>query len=92
MDGIVFLRGMRMLILLLLLGACAQVDRTMTLLEDRGAAASDRGLETAEWYICSASPIGAVLRRYFQSPVTAAAWAEICRPTVAVPVLPGSGV
>ena len=43
-----------------------------------GGQAYDEGLINAEWFICSAASVGAIMRRYGQSEKTAAAWRALC--------------
>lgn len=58
--------------LLLLLGACTAE------IKERGATISDKGLEDAEWYICKASPVGAVKRRFGRTVAEAETYRAFC--------------
>ena len=56
---------------------------------ETGRAAAAQGLENAEWYICRASPVGAVVDRYGASPERWANWSGIClNPSPAVSDVP----
>jgi len=43
-----------------------------------GARAYDEGLVNAEWFLCKAASVGAVLRRYGQSEHLMDAWRALC--------------
>jgi hypothetical protein len=43
-----------------------------------GAQAADEGLVNAEWYLCSAAPVGSIKRRYAVSKQKADAYKELC--------------
>jgi hypothetical protein len=45
---------------------------------EEGRAAAAAGLENAEWYICRASPVGAVVDRYGASETQWQAWSTLC--------------
>ena len=65
---------MRILIIasLSLLCSCAEFN---AIINTYGAGASERALESAEWTICTASPVGAVRARYASR---AKEWREFC--------------
>ena len=60
----------------LLLGAVLLSGCTAA--KDRGAAIADKGLEDAEWYICKASPVGAVKRRFGRTVEEAETYRAFC--------------
>ena len=68
---------------LVILAGCGQTSQGNVirgLAQDRGAEIFDEGLENAEWFICRAASVGAVMRRYGSSAVKAAAWRALCLP------------
>lgn len=48
-------------------GLTPQGDAFRGAVAERGREAAAQGLENAEWYMCRASPVGAILDRYGQS-------------------------
>lgn len=66
------------LAVLLTLTSCAEYDRASEHLKMEGARATDAFLETSEYGICSASTIGAIMRRYGSNPDAADAWQIFC--------------
>ena len=71
------LRKLAALGTVLFLGACGltpQGDFIRGVVKTGGAQAADKGLSSAEWYICQAASVGAVRRRYGGS----SAYREIC--------------
>lgn len=76
--------GLRALLIvgcLVSLTACGQTTQG-SLIRDavkaRGAEVYDEGLENAEFFICRAASVGAVMRRYGFSAEKAAAWRVLC--------------
>lgn len=67
-----------MLAVPLILPSCAEYDRAAEHLKMEGARATDAFLETSEYGICTASTIGAIMRRYGNSPDQSAAWQLFC--------------
>ena len=68
-------------IVMLALSACgltSQGDSFRSTVADKGREAAAKGLEDAEWWICRASPIGAVRDRYGRSEALAEAWNALC--------------
>jgi hypothetical protein len=73
------LRGMLVLTIAATgLSGCAEWQATRAGIADHGAQASDAALQDARWWMCNASPVGA-LRRSIQSPRDLAAWQQLCR-------------
>lgn len=60
-----------------LLTGCAQYGMIKKAVAENGESAKDEALEAAEWYICNASSVGAVKRRY-TTPEQVAAYNVIC--------------
>lgn len=71
--------------LVVLLAGCMGGARDV--IAERGAEASDQGLQDAEWYLCHASPVGAIKRRYGTSPERVEAYRELCSTSTAEPVI-----
>jgi hypothetical protein len=69
------------LLALFLLAGCGltpQGDFVRGAVATQGREAAAAGLENAEWYICRASPVGAVVDRYGVSEGRWGAWTDIC--------------
>jgi hypothetical protein len=58
-------------------GGCAEVAAVRSGVAEHGADAADQALETAIWTMCSASPVGAIKRR-FKTEEERAAYNVIC--------------
>lgn len=59
-------------------GLTPQSDAVRGAVAERGRAAAAAGLENAEWYICRASPVGAVVDRYGAAQAQWDAWSQLC--------------
>lgn len=69
------------LLLPLALAACGftpQGTAVREFVKVEGAKAYDEGLINAEWFICNAASIGAIMRRYGQSEKSAKGWRALC--------------
>ena len=73
------------LALLLSLSGCAAADELRQRIAEEGAGAADRLLNDAEWFMCRASSVGAVTRRYWDDPQKRQAWADLCLSSPGVP-------
>jgi hypothetical protein len=74
-------RTVVLLIGCLLLAGCGltpQGEAIRRTVAEEGREAAAAGLENAEWYICRASPVGAVVDRYGSSEGQWGAWSAIC--------------
>lgn len=70
------------LLLLLTLTACGltpQGNLLRSAIATQGREAAATALENAEWAICRAMPVGAVMDRYGRSQSMADAWRTLCR-------------
>jgi len=75
------MRAICFAIALLALGACGQTPQGSLIrdvVQTRGAEIYDEGLENAEFFICRAASVGAVMRRYGSSVDRAQAWRTLC--------------
>ncbi len=66
---------------LLLVGGCGfteQGDLAREVISAKGAQAMDEGLRNAEFFICRAASVGAVMRRYGTTGEKARAWRILC--------------
>ena len=65
------------ILFVLLLTGCAEVNAIRQSIGLYGSNAADQTLDSAIWTICSASPVGAINRR-FRTDAEKSAWREIC--------------
>lgn len=66
------------LLILFTISGCAEYDALSTGVAVTGAQAADRALSAAEWEMCRAGSVGAVVRRYGQSQEMWSGWNQIC--------------
>ena len=71
-------------------GLTADGNALRDLLEERGKTAAAESLETAEWYICRAAPVGSIKDRYFTTAEKTMAYYTLCKtlPTFVLPIEP----
>ena len=69
-------------------GLTPQGEAIRQTIAEQGREAAAAGLENAEWYICRASPVGAVVDRYGTSETQWSAWSTLCLDRTA-PVVQG---
>lgn len=69
-----------MIVILATVAACTSPQGALLrdVVADRGRAEAAAGLENAEWWICRASPVGAIRDRYGRTEATAEAWNTLC--------------
>lgn len=67
-----------LVILILLLTGCANVDGLKKGVAMYGAAAADSSLETAKWANCEAATVGAVKRKYSKDAEGLFRWQQYC--------------
>jgi len=67
------------LVSILALGACANLDTARTTVAVKGAEVSDQVLADAHWATCYAASVGAVRRLYGQTVDRAATYKDFCQ-------------
>ena len=56
---------------------------TLQEVAETAAQAGDSALKVAEWQVCTAATVGAIMRRYGKSSEEMEAWRRFCYPTTA---------
>lgn len=69
-----------------LLAGCEQFTAGEAILLDRGGAAADEALATAEAYICRVATVGSIQRRYMRSADDWEVWNAMCRTDQTMPL------
>ena len=64
------------------LSGCTGFNTAQSVVADRGAQVADEVRDSAEFALCKGITIGAWIRAYGSAPTKAAAWRELCAPTV----------